>query len=78
VYKTGKEALICTKMLTLRLFYAIGYRLWAAGCFYAIGYRLFYAVRYRLLATGCFYAVAYLYSEKPTAKSRQTTASPIF
>ena len=31
VYKIGKEALICTKMLTLCLVYAIGYRLLATG-----------------------------------------------
>jgi hypothetical protein len=33
VYKIGKEALICTKMLTLCLVYAIGYRLLGAGFF---------------------------------------------
>ena len=33
MYKIGKEALICTKMLTLCLVYAIGYRLLATGFF---------------------------------------------
>jgi hypothetical protein len=46
VYKIGKEALICTKMLTLCLVYAIGYRLLGAGFF-------------RLLAIG-FWLLAFL------------------